>query len=84
MLKSRSQNSYIRSPRNVTLAPIGMFSRSLKAAIDLRARRIAGFCPVIRPSSSTAASSSLMFWVASPTPMLTTTLVSRGTAMTEE
>ncbi len=46
--------------------------------------RIAGFWPVIRASSSTAASSSLMFWVASPTPMLTTTLVSRGTAMTEE
>ena len=29
-----------------------------------------------------AVSSSLMFWVASPTPMLTTTFVRRGTAIT--
>ena len=61
---------------------MGMPWRSLKAAIDLRERRMAGFWPVMRPSSSMAASSSLMFCVASPTPMLTTTLVSFGTAIT--
>ena len=61
---------------------MGMPSRSLKAAIDLRERRTAGFWPVMRPSSSMAASSSLMFWVASPTPMFTTTFLSRGTAIT--
>ena len=36
---SRSRNSYIRSPRSVTRAPIGIPSRILKPAIDLRARR---------------------------------------------
>ena len=56
----------MRSPRSVTVAAIGMPSRSLKAAIDFLARRVAGRWPVIRPSSSIAASSSLMFCVASP------------------
>ena len=64
------------------MAAIGMPSRRRKAAIDFLARRVAGRWPVIRPSSSMAASRSLMFWVASPTPMFTTTLVRRGTAMT--
>jgi hypothetical protein len=75
-------NSYMRSPRSVTVAAIGIPLLSLKAAIDLRARRVAGRWPVMRASSSIAASSSLMFWVASPTPMFTTTLTSRGTAIT--
>ena len=43
---------------------------------------MAGFWPAMRPSSSMAASRSLMFWVASPTPMLTTIFWSRGTAIT--
>jgi hypothetical protein len=38
----------------------------------------------MRPSSSIAVSSSLTFWVASPTPMLITTFSSRGTAITLE
>ena len=29
----RSKNSYMRSPRSVTMQPIGMFSRSLKLAM---------------------------------------------------
>ncbi len=61
---------------------MGMPARSLKAAMDFLERRRAGFCPAMRPSSSMAASSSLMFWVASPTPMLITTFLRRGTAMT--
>src|SRR4051812_43849619 len=80
MLTRRSKNSYIRSPRSVTMAPIGMPSRTLKAAIDLRARVTTGFCPVICPSSLTAGSRIFAFCVASPTPMLTTILFSRGTA----
>ena len=72
----------MRSPRRVTVAAMGMPWRSLKAAIDLLERRMAGFWPVMRPSSSMAASRSLMFWVASPTPMFTTILRRRGTAIT--
>ena len=82
MLKSRSTNSYMRSPRSVTVAAMGMPWRRRKAAIDLRLRRMAGRWPVMRPSSSMAASSTLMFWVASPTPMFTTILRRRGTAIT--
>ena len=40
---------------------------------------ITGFCPVIWPSSTTATSSSLTFWLASPIPMLTMTLATLGT-----
>ena len=47
------------SPRSVTIAPIGMPSRTLNAAIDFFARVTTGFCPVIWPRSATAGSSSL-------------------------
>ena len=60
----------MRSPRSVTLTPTGIPSRSLKFAIDLRARRMAGFWPAITPSCSLAASSSAVLSFASPTPML--------------
>ena len=56
---SRSRNSHIRSPRSVTLAPIGMPSRSLNCAIDLRALVTIGFWPVIAVRSVTAPSISL-------------------------
>ena len=56
--------------------------RTLKAAIDFFARRVTGFCPVMRASSSAPVSTSLALAVASPRPMLTTTLVIRGTAIT--
>ena len=44
-VSSRSANSHIRSPRNVTWAPIGMPSRSLNWAMDLRARVIDRLLP---------------------------------------
>ena len=80
-MNRRSMNSYMRSPRRVTVAAIGMPVRRRKAAIDFLARRMAARWPVILPSSSAAASSSLMFWLASPNPMFTTTFESFGTAM---
>jgi hypothetical protein len=54
----------------------------LKFAIDLRARRTAGFWPVIAASSTTALSISFGFWVASPRPMFTTIFSSFGTWLT--
>ena len=53
----RSRKSYMRSPRSVTRAPIGIPSRILKPAIDLRARRTRARCPAMRVSSSIALSS---------------------------
>ena len=44
----------MRSLRSVTLAPIGMPSRSLKSAIDVRALVITGFWPAISARSSAA------------------------------
>ena len=44
----------MRSLRSVTLAPIGMFSRTLKPAIDLRARVMTGFWPAIIARSAAA------------------------------
>src|SRR6476661_6001410 len=59
MVSRRSRNSHMRSPRSVTCAPIGMPSRSLNCAMDLRALVTCGFCPVIAVRSLTAPSSSL-------------------------
>ena len=72
----------MRSPRSVTRAPIGMPSRSLNWAIDLRALRISGFWPVISARSLTAPLISFASRAASPTPMLTTTLTTPGICMT--
>ena len=71
----------MRSPRSVTWAPIGMPSRSLNCAIDLRALVTDGFWPVIAVRSLMAPSISLESRAASPTPMLTTILVRPGTCM---
>ncbi len=71
----------MRSPRSVTITPIGMPLRILKFAMDLRARVTTAFCPATSVSSCTAASSSLMFWLASPTPMFSVIFTSRGTAI---
>jgi hypothetical protein len=65
----------------VTFAPIGMPSRSLNCAIDLRARCTSGFCPVISVRSRTAPSMSLASRAAMPTPMLTTIFVNPGTCI---
>ena len=80
---SRSRNSYIRAPRSVTRAPTGIPSRSLKLAIDLRARRTCARWPAIVVSSSIAASMAFASVFASPTPMLSVIFVIRGTCMIE-
>src|SRR5580698_436393 len=77
----RSRNSYIASPRSVTIAPMGMPSRSLNAAIDFFAFVMTGFCPAIDPRSATRGSIILTFCVASPRPMLMTIFSSFGTAI---
>src|SRR5271167_3395775 len=77
----RSRNSYIVSPRRVTIAPMGMPSRTLKAAIDFFARVVTGFWPAMAARSATSGSMILTFWVASPRPMLTTIFSSLGIAM---
>src|SRR4051812_16946791 len=81
-LISRSKNSHIRSPRNVTLAPMALPSRSLKPAIDFLARVTNGFWPVMTVRSDTACSSSDDWATAPPTPMLTTIFSTLGTSMT--
>ena len=78
---SRSRNSYIRAPRNVTRAPIGIPSRSLNAAIDFVARRICERWPAIVESSSMALSSAFASVFASPTPMFSVIFETRGTSM---
>ena len=78
MVISRSRNSYIRSLRRVTLAPITMPSRSLKPAIDVRALVGTGFWPAIFARSAIAALTFLELATASPMPMLMTILSSLG------
>ncbi len=71
-------NSHMRAPRSVTAQPTGIPSRILKAAIDFLARRTFGRWPVIVASSSIASSMTPEVRLASPTPMLTVTLMIRG------
>ena len=71
----------MRAPRSVTRAPTGMPSRSLKLAIDLRARRTCARWPAIVVSSSIALSSCFASVFASPTPMLSVIFWSRGTCI---
>src|SRR5690606_4034767 len=82
MFTSRSRNSYMRVLRSVTLTPSGMFSRTLKPAIDLRACVITGFWPAMRSRSAAAARTFLESATASPTPMFSTILSSFGVCMT--
>src|SRR6516164_5442262 len=51
---SRSRKSHILAPRSVTRAPIGMPSRTLKLAIDFRARRSCARCPDRRTARTAA------------------------------
>ena len=67
---------------SVTLVPTGCPFRTLNCAIDFFDRRVTGFCPVMRPSSSAPTSMIFAFEVASPRPMFTTTFAIFGTAMT--
>ena len=77
----RSANSYILSPLNVTLHPIGIPSLNLKLATDFLALVTIAFCPEIVSISATAASKSFLFSFASPTPMLITIFSSFGTCI---
>ncbi|MNC87789.1 hypothetical protein D3C83_35460 [compost metagenome] len=54
MFTRRSRNSYIRSPRKVTMQPTGYPARTLKLAIDLRDLVTTGFWPAMRVMSATA------------------------------
>src|SRR3954462_7084636 len=72
----------MRSPRSVTLVPMGIPSRSLKPAIDLRARRSWARCPAMIVNSSIAASRALDSVFASPTPIFSVILSIFGTSMT--
>ena len=83
MEMKRSKNSYMRAPRSVTMTPIGMPSRNLKAEMDFFERRTAGFWPVIFARPPLAASMTFLSATASPTPMLIVILVMRGTCMSE-
>ena len=47
--------------RRVTRAPMGMPSRTLKAAMDFLARVTTAFWPAMAESSATASSISLLF-----------------------
>src|ERR1700722_1342808 len=77
----RSRNSYMVSPRRVTMAPMGMPSRTLKAAMDFLALVVTGFWPAMAARSATRGSMILTFCVASPRPMLMTIFSSLGIAM---
>ena len=58
-----------------------MFSRSLKPAMELRARVATGFWPAIIARSFIAAVVFLESLTASPMPMFSTILSSRGTCI---
>src|SRR3984957_8751826 len=81
ILTKRSRNSYMRSPRRVTLQPIAWPSRTLNVATDFLAFVTAGFCPVILAMSAVAASMTFLSATASPTPMFTVIFKIRGTCM---
>ena len=66
--------------RSVTLAPIGICSRTLKVEIARRALVITAFWPAIKARSLAAEVTFLVSAVASPTPMLRTILSSLGTS----
>ena len=68
----------MRASRSVTATPTGICSRSLNAAIDLRARRMFGCWPAIVASCSWAASIIRESCLASPTPMLSVIFARRG------
>ena len=79
---SRSRNSHIRSPRSVTLAPMGIPSRSLNAGDRLAGPGHRGLLPGDgRPGPRPRRPAALASRMASPTPMFTTIFSSRGTCI---
>jgi len=72
----------MRSPRKVTMQPMGMPLRILKFAIDFLARVIHRLLPGnFARVRLRRVSSSFTFALASPMPMLTVTFETRGTAI---
>ena len=71
----------MRARRRVTATPTGIPSRSLKLAIDLRARRTLGCWPAMVASCSCAASRIFVSCLASPTPMFRVIFRRRGTSI---
>ncbi len=59
----------MRARRSVAETPTGMPSRSLKAAIDFRARRTFGCCPAMIASCSWASSKERASCFSLPSPM---------------
>jgi len=72
----------MRLCRSVTLHPTGLFCRTRNCAMERFARVMVARWPVTMASSSAAASSVFGSWVAAPTPMLITTLETRGASIT--
>ena len=73
----------MRTPRSVTIMPIGTFSRILKPAIALRDLVTTGFWPAILVRSPTALSMTFLSATASLTPMFSVIFVRRGTCITD-
>src|SRR3989344_6317086 len=77
---SLSKKSYMRSRRNVTMAPTTMPSRILKLEIDFFAFVRTGFCPVIRVSVATATSTYFLSCKLFESPTFSTIFLRCGTA----
>ena len=73
----------MRTPRSVTMQPIGTFSRILKPAMALRLFVTTGFWPAILVRSPTAWSITFLSATASLTPMFSVIFSRRGTCITE-
>ena len=73
----------MRTPRSVTMQPMGTSSRILKPAIAFFDLVTTGFWPAILVRSPTALSITFLSETASLTPMLSVILVMRGTCITD-
>ena len=76
-----SRNSYILSPRNVTLTPMGIPLLSLKFEMSFFDLVATAFCPLIAVISLIPKSMSFLSAMASPNPWLIEIFNSRGTCM---
>ena len=71
----------MRTPRRVTMQPIGRSLRILNPAIGFFDKVTTGFCPAILVMSPTALSMIFLSLTASPTPMLSVIFSMRGTCI---
>ena len=83
IVTKRSRNSYMRTPRRVTMQPMGTPSRILKPAMAFLDFVTTGFWPAILVRSPTALSITFLSETASLTPMLSVIFSRRGTCITE-